>query len=137
MGATLLPCPDCARHIRRIEAACPFCGAPVPVGFGESARLVVAEPVLSRAAILFATATTVAGCGGITATQAQDASGDVPNDSANSMDSGGSADGSQSPDVSPGPLPAYGPAPVDAGTDASTDGFPVLYGPAPVDSGNG
>jgi hypothetical protein len=128
MGARLQPCTECARHIRSDEAACPFCGASMPAGFGESTRPVPTGPVLSRAAILFASATAVVACSSSSSTPP------------GSTDSGSAADSHVD-----GPVALYGPAPVDsgpeaspdAGSDAPFDGPVALYGPAPVDSGNG
>ena len=51
----------CGRHIRTTEAACPFCGATATFTAVETA-LPVGRP-LTRAAILFASATAIAGCG--------------------------------------------------------------------------
>jgi len=47
----LVPCDGCARHVRRTEAACPFCGLASPL---TSASPVTPEPSarLSRAGIL-------------------------------------------------------------------------------------
>lgn len=47
----LVPCDGCARHVRRTEAACPFCGLASPLA---SASPVTPEPSarLSRAGIL-------------------------------------------------------------------------------------
>src|SRR5260221_14101747 len=63
---TLVTCPDCNRHIRRNEAACPFCGASVAsrvVGVPERA---VPSGRLGRAALFaFATASVgAAACSG-------------------------------------------------------------------------
>jgi hypothetical protein len=54
---SLVPCTLCARHVRASETACPFCGgtlmAPVPTS----------PMALSRAALIFAGATTLTACG--------------------------------------------------------------------------
>src|SRR5260221_13818307 len=65
---TLVTCPDCNRHIRRNEAACPFCGASVAsrsVGVPERAA---PSGRLGRAALFaFATASVgAAACSGST-----------------------------------------------------------------------
>jgi hypothetical protein len=36
----LIPCTECARHVRASEASCPFCGAAIDVGGIEA----IAEP---------------------------------------------------------------------------------------------
>jgi hypothetical protein len=65
MLAALVPCPSCARHVRVLEEACPFCGNPftaMPI-----ARAFATTPPLSgrlsRAAMVLAGATALAGCG--------------------------------------------------------------------------
>lgn len=52
----LVPCDGCTRHVRRSEAACPFCGLASPLA---SAAAVTPEPSgrLSRAGILAFVAT--------------------------------------------------------------------------------
>ncbi len=52
----LVPCDGCTRHVRRSEAACPFCGLASPLA---SAAAVPPEPAsrLSRAGILAFVAT--------------------------------------------------------------------------------
>ena len=56
----LVPCDGCTRHVRRTEAACPFCGLASPLA---SASAVTPEPSarLSRAGILAFVATVGAG----------------------------------------------------------------------------
>jgi hypothetical protein len=111
--------------VRAGDAKCPFCGAEIvaaavrPVSTTRNARL-------TRAAIVFATGTTIAACGG--------------KETASTFDAG-EDDASPSPTATVQPM--YGGPPVDAGKDAIIDAadedvmLPVMYGPAPVDSGNG
>jgi hypothetical protein len=61
MSVSFCPCPQCKRHVRAGEEACPFCRAPLPAGFGPAPR--VAAPAtgpFARAAILFMGAATTA-----------------------------------------------------------------------------
>ena len=118
----LQPCTGCKRHIRIDESACPFCS----VALGEDFRARATVPngalrrPLTRAALLFASATAIAACTSGTGTT-----------------SGGYSSGE----------PAYGGPPIDPDSgdarDATSDGpskfdGPVaLYGPAPVDAGDG
>ena len=121
--ARLHPCPSCARHVRGSETACPFCGAAIEVASAAPK----AGPALTRAEILFASATAVAAC----------TSGGPDDPNSSSSSSGSTSSSSSSSSSSGDPVAVYGPAPVDAG-DASRDGAPVaLYGPAPVDAGDG
>jgi hypothetical protein len=64
MTATALsPCSSCARHVRRSEAACPFCGVALALDAGAAVRL--AGERLGRAAIFSlgaAAITSVVGC---------------------------------------------------------------------------
>jgi hypothetical protein len=148
MGIKLHPCGACARHIRTDEAACPFCGAPVPEGFGPAARPKFSPPV-SRAALLFVGAAAATGCGGSTsgsppgdsgsADVTQDVAQDAPTDSSTPISEAGddAADTGQPVALyGPGPVPDAGPPP-DSSTE-DTGGPVVLYGPAPIpDSGDG
>lgn len=71
----LVACVECSRHVRRSDAACPFCGAAF-----------VAAPVsaprarTSRTLMLAATTATIVACGG--ATVAEVDSGPAPSDAA-------------------------------------------------------
>ena len=60
MAWNLVSCSSCARHIRRSETACPFCGELLVETSPSTAS--AARP-LTRAAILLASAAAVAGCG--------------------------------------------------------------------------
>jgi hypothetical protein len=117
MGSILSPCIACARHIMTSETACPFCGAAVPDGFGAERRdeNVLARSALTRAALLFTGATTVAACAiwtgeqsveyGPGAIEFEDSGQPVYNENEG------------------GPTVLYGPAPfVDAGADAAEGG---------------
>lgn len=112
--APLFPCPSCNRHIRRDEAACPFCAAQVDLSGNPEPRL--PRTRLGRAAT-FAfgaaiAAATTAGC----------------------SDSHGRGDdaGTEEQDAGPGEVdsgavaPPYGAPPVDASVAP-------LYGGAPDD----
>jgi len=55
----LHPCPECHRHIKNQETACPFCGTSVTP---REETLAPAVRVAGRAAIVFATAAAMA-CG--------------------------------------------------------------------------
>lgn len=120
--SALSPCPDCARHVRVDERACPFCGAGVAL---EPPPLRVPSRRLGRAA-LFAFRAAVIGAGGV-ATAACGASTGLE-------DPIGRQDA-----ATPSPSPSPGrdaSAPPDAGgqVDAGTDGGVIaLYGgPRPV-----
>lgn len=57
----LAGCSGCGRHIRTTEATCPFCGATATFETADAVQP-TGRP-LTRAAILFASATALAGCG--------------------------------------------------------------------------
>lgn len=59
--ARLAACSGCGRHIRTTEPACPFCGRAAT--FETVDALPPIGRPLTRAAILFASATAIAGCG--------------------------------------------------------------------------
>jgi hypothetical protein len=143
MANTFQACPSCARHIKSEEALCPFCGSATPEGFGAIARPKGPAP-LSRAAILFMSATAVTGVSAATACSSSSSGTGTTTDAG--TDTGGPVAAYGPPPVmdsgqldSGGPVAAYGPAIIDSGTDAAQDtGGPVAaYGPAPVDSGEG
>lgn len=119
--ANLRPCTGCQRHVRAHETRCPFCDVELeaftPVLRGSNVPL-------TRAAILFASATAVAACTG--------GSDPGPSSSSSSGSSGASSSGNG--------VPLYGVPEIDAGDDGGDNtkdsGGPVaLYGPAPVQDG--
>jgi len=127
MAPFLYPCESCARHIRAEEAACPFCGAAAkPVG-DAGARPSFARP-LSRAALLFVSATATVGCSSSTSPNepAADAAADTGGPAATDS---GAFDGE--------PAALYGPAMIEDSGPGSFEGGPVAaYGPAQIpDSG--
>src|SRR6188472_1578861 len=71
MSAALLPCRRCARHVRRGEAECPFCGSPIASMPPRS----FAVPMIVAAA---GAALTLAGCDGAIVSSAQADEGDEP-----------------------------------------------------------
>jgi hypothetical protein len=50
MTRRLIPCPECARHVRASEARCPFCSA--PLDFGTVAEMLVPAERLGRSSAL-------------------------------------------------------------------------------------
>jgi len=64
--SVLVPCPDCARHMRRIEERCPFCGSDVSARIAAIPERTLPTVRLGRSALFaFAAATVgVASCGG-------------------------------------------------------------------------
>ena len=58
-------CPACERHVRASERACPFCASTLPDDFSvcvpRGGGGNVSKP-LTRAALLFVTATAIGGC---------------------------------------------------------------------------
>ena len=133
--AFLLPCPSCARHVRRTESACPFCrGA---LAFADAPLPRLPEVRLGRAATFAfgaAVATSVAACSGSAVpaygapaidTGMVDSGGTT--DAASSVDAGTTVDAA---DVDTGSMAAaYGISPIDAGLD--TGGSSSDYGAPP------
>ena len=117
MYLPLAPCPQCSRHVRTTEAACPFCKSALPDL--PKAALPLAPRGLSRAAALaFGATLAITGCSGKTTTTTNDAK-----DAA--------ADG---PDDNGGPVAEYGAPAIDAGPDDGGGGVPK-YGAPPIDGG--
>jgi hypothetical protein len=54
MSPQFAPCPSCARHVKRSDSACPFCGAEVPHVSARAVRVAVGR--LSRSALFAASA---------------------------------------------------------------------------------
>jgi hypothetical protein len=120
--AHLRPCTECQRHVRGSETRCPFCDA--ELGAVAPAGAKGAGTPLTRAAIIFGAAATVAAC----------VSGGPDPGPTSSSSSGGSSSGTSGNTSSSGAAPAYGVPEIDSGPEDS--GGPVaLYGPAPVPDG--
>jgi hypothetical protein len=51
MSSPLRPCPECARHVRAIESACPFCEAKIDSPTDTAPPSLAASRRLSRAAL--------------------------------------------------------------------------------------
>jgi hypothetical protein len=135
----LLPCPSCARHVRRTEASCPFCSAAISLGH-LPARSAPKERIGRSATLAFgaAVATSLAACSSPAPTPGNDA---ATSDAAAAADTGGSeADGGQDSavafdaNVDTGtPVAAYGGPMFDTGAEdqdagADTGGPTTLYG---------
>jgi hypothetical protein len=154
MAARLIVCPSCRCHVKLGASSCPFCGGDPPADASPRPESTTSHRALTRAALLFAGASTVNACGGSTSpvvfygpAPIEDAGTDAASTDA-STNKGDASDGS------PSSVVFYGPAPIheDAGTEASTadassstdastnkgdasDGSPspvVFYGPAPI-----
>jgi hypothetical protein len=121
--AHLRPCTECHRHVRGNETRCPFCDAEL-AAVAPAASAKPGTP-LTRAAIIFGAAATVAAC----------VSGGPDPGPTSSSSSGGSSSGTSGTSSS-GAAPAYGVPEIDSGPDKDDSGGPVaLYGPAPVQDG--
>lgn len=134
MTTLLHPCPDCHRHVRTTESACPFCGVVLDATWASGAKALVrrvpAGARLSRAALFAAGALAIAptACGGDT--EDSDATGGAA--------SGGAATGGADATGGVNGTPIYGIAPVGgaagepnaggAGGESSGDGG-TLPGP--------
>jgi hypothetical protein len=139
MSARLHPCPSCTQHLRASETVCPFCDASLPAGSGASARPLPPGRPMSRAALLFVTATAAASCGGSTEAGSPPPADGGREAATDSGGGGGDLDGQPVALYGPGPIYEAGPRP-DAGPDAPSEASPdggmaVMYGPATVDGG--
>jgi hypothetical protein len=151
---SLVPCPNCHRHVRAAESACPFCRSALPNDLAASA--IPAAPGRMRRAAIFAFTATLglAGCsdnpaptsdsGTVTDTGGATDAG-VPSDDGSTMAlyGGPPVDVPAPTDLGPqddgGPMPLYGaPADVPEPTDTAmtdTGGGGVRYGaPPPPDA---
>lgn len=146
--ATLVACPDCTRHIRRVEASCPFCGAQVASRIAGLPEPVLPKVRLSRAALMAFAAASVgaAGCsaeavygapsppnaGGLTSTGgAPSAGGTTSTGGASNV--AGAGIGGLTPAYG-APFPGFGGRDGDSGVDATAGGS---VGTGGVQSGGG
>jgi len=113
----LAPCPHCHRHVRRDEAACPFCETRLPVSFARP----VVRPRPPRGvgrAVAFAFAAGAASMGTVGCTESTDAITDSGTPDGSIPDAG-------APDAATndGAIPIYAAAPTpDDGTRMASAG---------------
>ena len=138
MTLHLLACPNCSRHVRSTELACPFCDAALSDAFRATPAPVAPAVRLARAALVALGAGAVVAttaCGAGTAVGGPYSTDDGGGDSASSPDEGGVEPVYGAPPIrdaghdtgmviappygiSPPPPPTDAEAPHDAGTDA-------------------
>lgn len=118
----LLPCPSCARHVRRTESACPFCSAAISLA-GVPERRLPTERLGRAATLAFGVATSLSAC----TTPAP-----VP-----ATDTGTRDAGTAVSDTGTGSVDANAPDTATTAADANIDtGTPVAaYGGPMFDSG--
>ncbi|MFO0668956.1 MAG: hypothetical protein U0235_04900 [Polyangiaceae bacterium] len=119
---SLVPCPQCGRHVFAGDATCPFCAVALPDDLDRFAIPGTTRRLTRAAAFAFTASLSLAGCSSST-----DSTG-----SADAGRDGSSVDGSTSDGG--GITPAYG-APVDGGNIQPLYGMPADAGPE--DSGGG
>lgn len=61
----LVPCPECSRHVRDAEAACPFCGKDLPTNLKARAVPAATRRMDRFATFTFAAALAIAGTTGV------------------------------------------------------------------------
>lgn len=140
----LVPCPECSRHVRVTEAACPFCS--LPLDLADTPAPVMPGQRLSRAATLafgatLASATALAACGSTVPVYGAPGPGPVAGAAGEESSGGASGNaGSTASDggATAGPVygaPAAGSANNDAGASSSAGGgqVPVYGAPPPQD----
>jgi len=145
MSSRFAPCPECARHVKEGDSACPFCGAGVSFVSVPAPRTAAGR--LSRSALFAASAVlATTGCSSSSSPSPQPLYGGIEVDAASASSSGGSLDGSSTPpeDGSGGTSPfeggsvqpAYGAvAPTDASPERFEGGAIALYGGSPINHG--
>ena len=139
----LLPCPSCRRHVRKWEAACPFCTAELQLG--NAPAPVLPRGRLSRAAT-FAFGATLAGaalvaCGGESEEGKQGGGGESAGGSAGAGSSAGGSSGSASAgkagSTSAGSGNIGGAVPVYGAPAAGSGGQPSSGGGGQANTGGG
>jgi hypothetical protein len=108
--AHLIPCPDCARHVRAFESLCPFCASAIPetLRAGVPARRPTGR--LTRAALYTFGATSLTLAAACSSTSEPSGTSDAASDVSQ-------ADGTGSPDA----IAHYGCPPADCNPDAESD----------------
>lgn len=119
---TLVPCPECNRHLRRNEAACPFCGADVAATMARVPERAMPTTRLSRSA-LFAFAAASVGAVACSSGAVGNAYGAPPFTGGTSSIGGGDGSGGEMA------TPLYG-APVFAGGMTGAGGKASVGGSA-------
>jgi hypothetical protein len=132
----LVPCPSCNRHVRKLEASCPFCSAELSLTHLAPPTLPRAR--LSRAATFaFGASLAVAACGGDTE-EGKRGGGGSGGMSSSGSSSGGSAGTSIAGDLNTGgsAVALYGGPPAGSGGNDNTAGGTVPpYGTPPAAGG--
>lgn len=143
-GNPLVPCPSCARHVRALDANCPFCNGALPTNLASRAVPAASQRLGRGAAFVFASSLAMQACassnggGGDAATQ-DSAPSDSAGDTVTTEDMGGpvAAYGAPADVVIPDASSSDASAPVDAGGPDDSGGNVAAYGlPAPVDAGS-
>lgn len=132
----LIPCPECGRHVRNTEAACPFCALPLDLAHLPAPQLPTQR--LSRAAQLaftatLASATALAACSGTT----DGGTDPAPVAGSAGMETAGTAG---SPPSDGGAVAVYGAPPAGSGGTAGIGSVGGVYGApagAPNNGGTG
>lgn len=129
----LVPCPNCARHVRQSEAACPFCS--VELALHHLSPPVLPRGRLGRAATFafgasLVGATSLIACGGESETSKPGSAGanSVGGSSSGGTNSGGAAGAAGLNGIGGNVAPPYGIPPFG--------GYAPTYGSPPGGSGN-
>ena len=144
MYQPLVPCPQCRRHVRTAEGACPFCNAVLPADLARAAVPGAKQRLTRAAAFAFTASLAVTGCGSeVTgpegASGAQGGTGGGAGTGTSGATGSTSTTGTGFPDAGPdddgGNQTLYGdPVPIDGGPDDDGGGG-AKYGAPPVDAG--
>lgn len=118
---SLVPCPNCHRHVRAAESACPFCRSALPNDLAASA--IPAAPGRMRRAAIFAFTATL-GLAGCSDNPAPTSDSGTVADTGSATDTGGATDTGN---------PADTGGATDAGVPSDDGSTMALYGGPPVD----
>lgn len=130
---SLVPCPQCGRHVFAGEAHCPFCANALPDDLGRLAVPGTTRRLTRAAAFAFTASLSLAGCSSTGDSTTSDAGHDGSTTDGSTADGGGITPAYGAPVDGGNVQPLYG-APADAGPDDSGGGQ-VLYGLPPPDAG--
>jgi hypothetical protein len=113
----LEPCPDCRRHVRIDETACPFCAR--PLAFAPRARPVLPRAPIGRAALFAFGALAAPACGNDESRPDASAAADAPAAVDAARPDAAVVDADLEPDAEG--VPIYGAAPTKPPQDPTTD----------------
>lgn len=128
--SALLPCPSCARHVRRSETSCPFCACTLSLAHAPPRPMPTER--LGRAALMAFTTLVASGSVGCTQTHETDGGLDAHVEAFDAYRGSDSATYGGAVDIGPPPDVGRDAGPTDAASAECPDtNFVGMYGSPP------